>query len=352
MNKNLYLYLLLSVVFQSCTMSQKKDYTDYYELHKHPGTEHYEVVPIVSEKKDAYDVQFDSIDKHIIVKSALSSKLEKDRETQSLKIDVQGNTIDTYNINTILPDGTMFRWNKYYSNWVINGDTTEHKFIVPDLVKETSDPKEWVNKFNETYKEAESVYYNTEFYFKIKGEWYRVEENNEVYAQLNIDLTEKYTDKYNSIRMVKFKDLMPDMLKKSSERDTTFINKVGYEEKDRESGKGLNPISYSAGYYYLELYMPLGDTIKIKRFGSMDVNMQAYKIPAPMGGRNDVVFLVQEPEEMNALFELGGMYVVRPRNPEQQQYGPHKSSADTFMSGTSAKGGMDPVGKFLEVEEE
>ncbi|MCV6628224.1 MAG: hypothetical protein OIF50_00025, partial [Flavobacteriaceae bacterium] len=73
----------------------------------------------------------------------------------------------------------------------------------------------------------------------------------------------------------------------------------------------------SAGYYFFNLHMPGGDTIKIKRFGSMGWNMKLYQIPPQYGGRNDVVFLVQTPElDLFPNKEWGGMYVVRPRDPK------------------------------------
>ncbi len=78
-------------------------------------------------------------------------------------------------------------------------------------------------------------------------------------------------------------------------------------------------------------------------------NMQFYKMPVTHGGRNDVVFIVQEPNEMYPNKEFGGMYVVRPRNLEQKEYGPHKSNADSYISQyDSLKAGViDVEAKFL-----
>ena len=91
-----------------------------------------------------------------------------------------------------------------------------------------------------------------------------------------------------------------------------------------------------------------GDTIKIKRHGSMGTAMQFYKMPVTQGGRNDVVFIVQEPNDMYPDREFGGMYAVRPRDPGQKQHGPHKSNADSFLSQyDSTRGNIDVEAKFL-----
>ena len=80
----------------------------------------------------------------------------------------------------------------------------------------------------------------------------------------------------------------------------------------------------------------------------MGMNMQFYKIPVTQGGRNDVVFIVQEPNEMYPNSEFGGMYVVRPRNLDQEQYGPHESNADSYANQyDSIQGKIDVESKFL-----
>ena len=139
-----------------------------------------------------------------------------------------------------------------------------------------------------------------------------------------------------------------DLRSGQMEKDTTLVKLVGYKETDSEDGGWFNPISFSAGYYYIDLYMPLGDTIKIKRHGSMGTAMEFYKMPVTRGGRNDVVFIVQEPNDMYPDREFGGMYAVRPRDPGQKQYGPHKSNADSFLSQhDSTRGNIDVEAKFL-----
>lgn len=244
-----------------------------------------------------------------------------------------------------------------YNHWIVNGDKTPKLFINPITEEDREDLSKWLAKFEELYNSATDVYISPsfyDFYMKIDGKWNEI--NRDIKGLPPLDLEEQYPpEKYDKVRMVQLRDLCPpDFFESRDKRDTSFVDIVGYEETDSEKGSGLNPpISYSAGNYYLNLYMPLGDTIKIKRHGSMGVNMQFYKIPVTQGGRNDVVFIVQEPNEMYPDTELGGMYVVRPRSLEQKQYGPHESSADSYAGQyNSIKGGTDPESKFLKAMED
>ena len=60
--------------------------------------------------------------------------------------------------------------------------------------------------------------------------------------------------------------------------------------------------------------MPNGETIKIKRYASFRrPDLDFYKIPAIYGGRDDVLFIVQEPNPIH-LEQTAGMYVIRPKN--------------------------------------
>ncbi|WP_289064288.1 hypothetical protein [uncultured Zobellia sp.] len=338
-------YILLIALTYNCTMNNN-DYKDYNELHKHEGSENYEVTVIVPEQNEAGYIHFDTIGHHIVVDSYYESITGKNSVFKSLKVNTNGKIIDNYEIDGILKDGTMKAYD-YYSNWIINGDKTKHDFINPLTSEEQKNAESWLQKFKELYNSASYIYESSwNYYFKIDGSWYEIKYNLDV---VNDDFVAQHPPRQNqNVRMVQFRDLCPDFFKSRDKRDTSFVDIVGYEETDSEKGSGLNPISYSAGNYYLNLYMSLGDTIKIKRHGSMGVNMQFYKIPVTQGGRNDVVFIVQEPNEMYPDRELGGMYVVRPRNLDQKQYGPHESCADSFASQyNSIKGGTDPELKFL-----
>ena len=46
--------------------------------------------------------------------------------------------------------------------------------------------------------------------------------------------------------------------------------------------------------------------------------LMLYSIPHAYGGRQDVLFVVQNPEEI-FMSQVGGMYVIRPKDPEQPQ---------------------------------
>ena len=56
----------------------------------------------------------------------------------------------------------------FYSNWIISGDTTKHKYIDPftmDEINDTyefeaieKDPEKWLAKFNELYITADYIY--------------------------------------------------------------------------------------------------------------------------------------------------------------------------------------------------
>ncbi|WP_289064286.1 hypothetical protein [uncultured Zobellia sp.] len=333
----------------------------YQQLHQNKGSENYEVAVIVPEQNEAGYMHFDTTGHRIIVDSYYDSTTERNRVFKSLKVNNNGKIIDNYEINTIIIDGTMMGFD-YYSNWIINSDKTKHKFIDPisneviqnpyDYEWKEKDFEKWFEIFKKLYETADYVYIHSSFYFfKIDDKWYLLDDTLDDSPD---NFRVQYPPRQNqNVRMVELRDLCPDFFKSRDKRDTSFVDIVGYEETDSEKGSGINPISYSAGNYYLNLYMPLGDTIKIKRHGSMGINMQFYKIPVTQGGRNDVVFIVQEPNEMYPDRELGGMYVVRPRNLDQKQYGPHESSADSYAGQyNSIKGGTDVELKFLKPMED
>ena len=210
------------------------------------------------------------------------------------KISSLGSVLDKGPDYKMLPDGTIKYYRNYY-NWAIDGDKTKHTFrnILQD--EESKNPQKWLEKFEKLYSIASYVYIDiSDYLFKINGVWYLVESFQKG-KELGIDLKIPYPPKENQdVRLMELRDLRSGKM----DKDTTLVNIIGYQETDSEDGGWFNPISYSAGNYFIELYMPLGDTIKIKRHGSMGINMQFYKMPVTQGGRNDVVFIVQEPNEM------------------------------------------------------
>lgn len=350
--KRLIPIILLGILTYYCTMKEK----NYQEIHKHEGTKNYEVATLIPKQNEASFMRFDTVQNNIVVGSYLKSADKENIKFESLKIDYLGNIGDTYEYHTPLKDGTMKGFD-YYSSWIINGDKTKHFYIDPftdkpikdlyDYEWREKDYEKWYEMFQILYDRASYVHIDISFYFfKINDKWYSL---REPFEETPKDFNKQYPAKENQdVRMGKLRDLCPDFSVNEYNRDTSFMNVVDYEETDSEDGGWFNPISYSAGYFFIELYMPMGDTIKIKRHGSMGANLEVYKIPVTHGGRNDVVFLVQKPGKLNPEKEFGGMYVVRPRSLEQKEYGPHKSYADSYVSQyDSVKGNIDVEAKFL-----
>ncbi|MCF6349155.1 MAG: hypothetical protein L3J20_12800 [Flavobacteriaceae bacterium] len=138
---------------------------------------------------------------------------------------------------------------------------------------------------------------------------------------LGIEIEKHYPAKEDQdIRMVELLDMSPKYFIPPNERDTQLIREMEYESTEyEEENWGLIDVGYSAGWWYLEVYMPFGDVIKIKRFASFrNPDLQLYKIPDAYNGRQDVLFIVQEPNPIHS-FQRAGMYVIRPKDPEQPQ---------------------------------
>ncbi|HET8735297.1 MAG TPA: hypothetical protein VFM69_01740 [Pricia sp.] len=319
-----------------------KDYSQYQELHQHDGSENYEITIIFPKEYEVYEVLMDTVMKQLNVAGNTNPIDKKETKGGRRKISNMGKVLDEGPICRILRDGTIKYYDTYF-NWVFDGDKNEYTFKNPLSANDQKDPEKWLKKFIELYEKASYIYESSwEYHFKIEGEWYKMEYNLDV---VNEEFVEQFPPKENEdVRFMELRDLRSGKM----EKDTTLLQLVGYEETDSEEGVGFNPISFSAGHYFMELYMPLGDTIKIKRHGSMGTNMQFYKIPVTKGGRNDVVFIVQEPNEMYPNREFGGMYAVRPRSLEQDEHGSHKSNADSFLSQyDSTRGNIDVEAKFL-----
>ncbi len=134
-------------------------------------------------------------------------------------------------------------------------------------------------------------------------------------------LKEHYPAKEDQdVRMAELQNLAPRWYHKGfEERDTSLIKKVDYESTYYEEKGGLDSFKYSAGWWYLEIYMPLGDTLKIKRYSYFEApELGLYKIPAAHDGRYDVLFIVQEPHPIH-MEQVAGMYAIRPKDPGQPQ---------------------------------
>ena len=197
----------------------------------------------------------------------------------------------------------------FYSNWIISGDTTKHKYIDPfsmDEINDTyefeaieKDPEKWLAKFNELYITADYIYERSwDYYFSIDSIWYFMGYGLEV---VNRDFIKNYPPKENeNVRMFELEDLSPEWSRPLDERVTNIIKEVGYDSTyEEEVDRGLFSYKFSAGWWYLEIYMPFGDPIRIKRYSDFkSPNLQLYKIPAAYGGHNDVLFIIQKPEKL------------------------------------------------------
>ncbi len=305
------------------------DLNEFQELHKHKGSENYEVVELfVNKTVIKQPILVDKINENVIVSGHIEDELNERKIFEIKKISTLGKITATSDLAyRRLKDGTLW-YPSYYLNWVINGDTTEHNYIDPfsnqeiedpyEFTAKEKDPEKWLEKFNELYAKAQYVYENSFYYFKIENKWYLMDN---VLEGIPEDLEEQYPPKEDQdVRMVALQDLSPKYFIAPNERDTQLIREMGYESTEyQEIDKGLISYGYSAGWWYLEVYMPLGDIIKIKRFSSFkNPDLQLYSIPNAYGGRQDVLFLVQEPKNMHAS-QVAGMYVIRPKNPKQPQ---------------------------------
>jgi len=156
-------FLLLS----SCTMKPQND-KEFQELHKHKGTENYEIVKLYDKNfKMVEPFLIDKIKKDLVVYGFQEDKLNKNilktRRISNLG-EITEILDDTFNK---LKDGTMWT-SDYYINWVINKDTTKHKYLDPFSNKEIDDPYEfkaketdpekWLIKFKELYAKAQYIY--------------------------------------------------------------------------------------------------------------------------------------------------------------------------------------------------
>ncbi|SHG57279.1 hypothetical protein SAMN05443144_13515 [Fodinibius roseus] len=286
------------------------EYHNYEELHTHPGSDNYEILTVLPTEYEIVQASLNKEEGQLIVGGKTNPIKEKERETKRLKISVIGTIMDEGITNAgTLRDGTLKGFD-FYSNWIINGDTTKYRYLKPFSDK-SYEPKEWLNTFKGKYDEASSSYYfNGRFYLKINEQWNEIDKNFDIE---NFNFDKHFPDKYDTVRMIELEDHTPDFSRKAFQRDTSLWTYHGYEEADREEGGGLDPITFSAGWHYLQLKMPAGEPLKIKRYGSMGVNLHTYIIPDSLGGREDVIFIVQEPSSLYPDREYGGMYVVRPR---------------------------------------
>lgn len=327
------LQLCVFLVLTNCTMKPqetKVDHSQFQELQIHKGSENYEIVEIFDKKFEVKKAELDIHNEKLVIYGK-TNPVDKDKFlSDRVKISILGDITDKGITNArIEKDGSMHGFD-FYSNWIVDGDTTKYKYIDPFSKKEIIDPYElkpeeenserWMAKFKELYSNAQYVFTDISFYyFKIIDKWYLMEAELEGLPE---NLEEQYPPKeQQNARMLELENLAPLWYHKGfEERDTSLIKMIDYESTFyTEENFGLIKQGYSAGWWYLEVYMPLGDTLRIKRYSYFeDPDLKLYKIPAAYGGRNDVLFIVQKPKSSHAE-QVAGMYAIRPRDPEQPE---------------------------------
>lgn len=323
-----YLFFILMLI--SCNMNDKHtfDKSQFQELYQHEGSANYDVETIYQKDYEVFGLSLYIVDSVVTSYGRTNPLNKKDVDSKRYKISPMG-AIMAEGPTDAAPeaDGSMFGFD-FYSNWLIEGDTTKHKFIDPfsgkriediyEFEAQEKDVEKWMEKFTELYSEADYVYRDMSFfYFKVEDLWYFMDDTLD---ETSDDLREMYPPKEpKKPKLIDLPDLAPKNFHNPKNRfDTDLIKMIGYESTFFEKeDQGLGSYSFSAGWWYLEIYMPLGDTIRIKRYSNYeDPELQLYEVPSAYGGREDVLFIIQKPEELFPE-QVGGMYVIRPRDTEQ-----------------------------------
>ncbi|MDO6675648.1 hypothetical protein Q4517_08795 [Tenacibaculum sp. 1_MG-2023] len=303
----------------------EKEYTEYQDLHKHQGTENYDVITLFNEN---------SIIKEKLVERkqqflSIINRDQKLKKSNRMKIGFFGNLKGEGYTGETLKDGTMWSISEY-NNWLLNGDNKRFKYIDPFSDREIENPyefenkekdfKKWLVKFKEYYNKANYVYiWMSYYYFKVEGKWYMMKDDLE---KSPIDFREQYPSKIapEEVRMVKIPEVFDNLLENKT------LQLAEYVEMDKQKSSGLNPISFSSGYYMFELHLPQGDILKFRRYSAMGFNadMNIYQIPKELGGSDEVFFIEQLPRQTYPDKSFAGFYAIRPKNykelPEYKAY--------------------------------
>ncbi|MBI9058548.1 MAG: hypothetical protein JEZ01_12360 [Labilibaculum sp.] len=315
MKQKLGFLLTVIILLSHCTMKPKEKIKkeDYQEIYNFSGNGQYEIVELVSNQNLAKYIQFDTIQKLLVLKSYFKCEDKTQNTYETIKIDLVGKKKIFADVDRILKDGTLWNW-KFYRNWIINNDTTRFKYLDPLTEEEKRNPEKWLSKFDELYKTSSYVYrYISTYYFKMSDKWYIVKDTIKSDARPD-SFREIYPMKEENARMIELKDQCPSFGIAPEKRDSSLMKEMKYESTFFEKSSRGKAFNFSAGWWYLDFYMQGGDTLKIKRYASYrNPALKVYKIPKEHGGRNDVLFIVQEPSEMFKE-QIGGMYVIRPKN--------------------------------------
>lgn len=300
----------------------EKEYIEYQDLHQHKGSENYEVLKILEYNTIVYEMFFEK-------KQYLVSLIGKNEKLQNfkykrLKLDIFGNILDEGLLYETLTDGTMWHMDNY-NNWLINGNDEEQNYIDPLTYNEKRDLKSWLIKFDELYNKASYVYESSwSYYMKVENNWYKFLYDKKLFTPETFDskVYEKYPSKIapEEVRMVKIPEVFDNLLENKT------LQLAEYVEMDKQKSSGLNPISFSSGYYMFELHLPQGDILKFRRYGAMGFNadMNIYQIPKEIGGSDEVFFIEQLPRQTYPDKSFAGFYAIRPKNykelPEYKSY--------------------------------
>ncbi|MEE9350070.1 MAG: hypothetical protein V3U80_08490, partial [Flavobacteriaceae bacterium] len=234
----------------NCTMisQDKVKRNEFIELHKHKGSENYEVVELFENKFEMVaPFLIDKEKKDLVIYGFQEEKLRKQNTLKTKRISNLGKITKVLDdTHRKLKDGTM-RDSEYYVNWIINGDTTKHKYLDPFTNKEIDDPygdsfkanqkdhEKQFEKFKELYAKAQYIYvYSSFYYFKIDKKWYLMR-FYKMSKALGLDIEQLYPPKEDQdIRMVALQDLSPKYFIAPNERDTQLIREMEYESTEYE----------------------------------------------------------------------------------------------------------------------
>ncbi|WP_169718933.1 hypothetical protein [Aequorivita capsosiphonis] len=279
--KNHLLILGIFLLFISCKMKPQENQIDtkeYHEPYNHHGSENYGISTIFSKEFETLKLYLNKENNEIIVPGKTNPADKQNSQSKRLKVSAFGVIMEHGLTNAgALSDGTLKGFD-FYSNWIINGDTTKYKYTDAFTNNKVNDPYEyknsetnfekWKKKFEELYQKASYVYRDGSFYY-LKGEnneWFFMKAK---FAEKPEDFPKQYPAKEDQdVRMLELKDQFPDLYLPPAERDTILIKQVKYISKFFEKSDRGDAFNYSAGWWYFDLYMPGGDTLKIKRFAS------------------------------------------------------------------------------------
>lgn len=273
----------------------------------------YVVEEIINKKYKVSYTFLDTITNRIITNAYY--KQDDLRDYSSKKIALDGSILSECSVNDIIADGTMWDMD-YYQNWIIDNDTTKHSYLDPLTDEERRKPKKWLAKFEQMYNRA-TVVYNSGigYYMKIEGLWYKLLRNPEFNNQ---DFKQQYPIKFDTVRMQKLEtNISPSFGVAPEKRDTSLLVERLYISEMFEKSERGSGFSFSAGWWYFDLFLPNGDTLKFKRYASIrNPDLKIFQIPEEHGGRKDVYYIIQEADEM-LKEQSGGMFIIKPANMER-----------------------------------